>query len=170
MIQKRLPALIQEQPAFDFLHSVVRGMSPPDDESGRELFGLAREKLPASENAFNVALATGDEDQILAATDELVWTVMMLGNFFPPLEHRRLEVERERARELRDKKQPSIDARKKLLEDNFNIEAIARAWKYANAVAAEFEQLCENNGLETVGARQIQRYAADILSERSKKP
>lgn len=99
MIQNRMAARIEFQSAFRFLHKLQKRISPPDDEDGKELFGLARESLPAAQKAFNDALATGDEEQILAATNELVWAVMMLGNFFPPLDYQVLEERKQQVKE-----------------------------------------------------------------------
>jgi hypothetical protein len=81
------PLRIGNERALTFLHESVRGVATPARKEAAELFGIGLKNLPEAEKAFNSALQRGDRVALLAATDDLVWAVMILGNFFPPMQY-----------------------------------------------------------------------------------
>lgn len=62
--------------------------------------------------------------------------------------------------------QPAIAFRKDQMRSRDDLDEVAKSWKAADSLAHELNPLCQERGIPTVGPRQYQNYARDILKER----
>jgi hypothetical protein len=169
MTLNKLALRIESEAALKFLREVLLAkMTPPADKQGVQIFETGLETLTYAERAFDRALSLHDRQALLAATDQLVWAVMCLGNFFPKFSFEQQEELRDRTARARAARitgrMPEIKSRKKLLLENYDVEVIGKSRKNAESIVGSFAPLCKSNGIKPVGGKQIHQDAKALLS------
>ena len=139
---------IERGEALQFLFERLVGVHHPSlNSEEKELFSSAKSALPESIREFNrvVRKDSIDRAELVTAVDDLLWRVMSLGNYLPAFPHRQKEADAERTSPARkvglEKRQRLITLRRSLLSNpKYNLSAIAKSTKEAEAISDEFKK------------------------------
>lgn len=147
-----------------FYERVMPRMSSLDNKRSLDLFELGRTGLLKAQKNFN-KVSRGDAD-ILNAVDDLIWSIMLLANFFPPLDEELLAIRRESTVSARKSRSDQKAARQKLLQSTYKDLTLYNKRKNCEAIKSEFGKICEAAGIKVVDAKTLNSDVKEILSER----
>ena len=165
---------IEFQGALSFFYErLMPIMSPQEDNLTQELFESGRLNLIEAQTRFN-KVSGGDQD-IITAVDDLIWSMMLLANFFPPLDEELHAIEQECTRSLRQEstvlarksRSAKKTARQQLLKSTYGKKLkqfITR--KDADSIVLEFGKICQSHKIKPVSGKTIYCDIQEILSER----
>jgi hypothetical protein len=164
---------IEYQDSLSFFYErLMPRMSSLDNKKSLDLFELGRTHLLKAQKNFNKA-SSGDAD-ILNAADDLIWSIMLLANFFPPLDEELLairheiteSVRRESTVSARKSRSDEKAARQKLLQSTYKDLTLYNKRKNCEAIKSEFGKICEAAGIKAVDPKTLHSDVKEILSER----
>lgn len=165
---------IEFQDALSFFYErLMPNMSPQENNLSRKLFESGRLNLIEAQKRFNKACG-GDQD-IISTADDLIWSMMLLANFFPPLDDELHAIRQESARSTRQESTISARksrsakkaARQQLLKSTYGKKLkqfITR--KDADSIVLEFSKICQSHKIKPASGKTIFCDIQEILSER----
>lgn len=174
MSKKKLRSTkIEFQDALSFFYErLMPIMSPQEDNLSRELFESGRLNLIEAQKSFNKA-SMGDQN-IIKSADDLIWSMMLLANFFPPLDEELHAIKQECNRSMRQEstilarksRSEKKAARQQLLKSTYGDKLkLFITTKDCNSIVEEFCEKCRDNNIDCVSGRSLYRDIQDILSE-----